>query len=203
MTLDPVPLAVASRRAAMLTLVGALIVLATLAFGARQLRDVDAKVAAKRQEIARLDGEIASRNQQIAALREQTDQLRTGIDRISREVVRSGDRQLVQATRELAPVASWVRPRASVVQQGPNQFVFSLWVDTDRPDAIQRVTYELNHPSFRDRQLVSSDAASGFRVQYRGWGCLERVVVRVVTAAGATAPIDFDMCKSLGWRSGD
>ena len=79
-------------------------------------------------------------------------------------------------------------------------YAFSLWVDgpPGAMEAIESVTWEFNHPTFRQQLQVGRDRRSGFRVGYTGWGCLSVVAV-TINVRGVTDPphVDFNMCASL------
>jgi hypothetical protein len=79
-------------------------------------------------------------------------------------------------------------------------YAFALWVDgpAGALQAIDSVSWEFNHPTFRQQLQVGRDRSSGFRVGYTGWGCLSVVAVTLNVRGVADPPhVDFDMCASL------
>ncbi|MGE3401824.1 MAG: ATP-binding protein [Vicinamibacterales bacterium] len=79
-------------------------------------------------------------------------------------------------------------------------YAFSLWVDgpADALQAIDEVSWEFNHPTFRQKVQVGRDRNAGFRVGYTGWGCLSVVAVTLHVRGAVDPPhVDFNMCASL------
>ena len=80
--------------------------------------------------------------------------------------------------------------------------LFKIWIDGP-PEALSRlqsVQYEFNHPTFRQKQMIGRDRASGFAVGYTGWGCLTSVMVTFTLRDRQAAPPphrDFDMCAAI------
>jgi hypothetical protein len=58
----------------------------------------------------------------------------------------------------------------------------------------------MDDPSFSD-PLLKTSPADGFKGSYKGWGCLEQVVVLIEYVDTNRSPeiTEFDMCKALGW----
>jgi hypothetical protein len=64
-------------------------------------------------------------------------------------------------------------------------------------DDIARVDYLFDHPTFRQKKYSSTNAARGFEVSYRGWGCLNKVVATITLVDGRTLERTYDMCALL------
>jgi hypothetical protein len=64
--------------------------------------------------------------------------------------------------------------------------------------AVAKITYRMDDPSFND-PLLKATPADGFRGSYKGWGCLEQVVVLIEYVDPDRSPeiAEFDMCKAL------
>jgi hypothetical protein len=79
---------------------------------------------------------------------------------------------------------------------------FTLWIDvpSDRKREIRQVSYRFNNSTFQRKLQGSSDAPTGFRVSYRGWGCLEQVRITLSLRDGSELPLDFNMCAAIGWK---
>lgn len=231
----------ASRRAALLTAVGALIVLGSLIYSAWKLTALSATVSAKQDELRALQAreeqlksileehkrQDADVLQDLERLKKEREGLQAEIDSLktSRQVqakqnltLRDSLRQiestvkraeapdLAYTVNRLTPISALVTPRAQeklisglVTSDGKQIYDFSLWLDIpDQEKAkIQEVSYEFNHPTFRQPRQVSSEPSTGFRVGYRGWGCLSSVIITIRPREGEPEKIDFDMCRAL------
>lgn len=236
------PIRRASRRAAGITAMGAVVLFGAFAYGIWHVQDAHKKVLAKQEQIQKLEVEeqglrkrLAQHTEEDGALlaaisehmkkREELENERRQLEaeiaslRASRQTLQH-EKEVYQSTlasihkeventalsakvEDLTPVSAAVTPRAAAqpVPGASRTYDFSLWVEV--PDAktqrITSVTYEFNHPTFPQKQQISSDAARRFQVGYRGWGCLRSVIITLKTAEGAAEKIDFDMCKALGW----
>jgi hypothetical protein len=78
---------------------------------------------------------------------------------------------------------------------------YTIWLDlTDKQKKqIHEVEYQFDHPSFKQKTQVSSDAKKGFLVSYKGWGAIDSVPIKVRYNDGHSAGTDLDMIKALGW----
>jgi transcription initiation factor IIF auxiliary subunit len=244
-------LARGSRRAAGLTIVGALIVFGALAYSARSLsslqqqrelltKDLKEKQLAingleqKDQELLRNlqahtqeDADVTKEIESLRASREQLQKevdsllrskevlsgesatLRDSLQKIQSETYKLDRPDLARTVKGLTPVSARVAPQASSVEvsglktsDGRQVFDFSLWlvVPSDDRNSIQQVSYLFNHPTFRQKTMTSADASTGFRIGYRGWGCLSSVIITITLKDGSSDKTDFDMCKKL-WES--
>jgi hypothetical protein len=116
--------------------------------------------------------------------------------------------QDVKAPGAVKPIvlsaAADIIPRASYQERSgeKNSYDFSLWLDVpeDQRQKIKSVTYVLNHPTFAQKEYASSKSEDGFRVGYRGWGCLNTVLIRI-ERQGAGSQITFRMCDELMGRT--
>jgi hypothetical protein len=98
------------------------------------------------------------------------------------------------------PVAADIVPRASFTErkEEKDSYDFSLWlgVPEEQKAGIRRVVYIFNNPTFKQKEYESQQASDGFRIGYRGWGCLDRVIIRIELQS-ANSHIDFNMCEAL------
>lgn len=111
------------------------------------------------------------------------------------------------ASAALAPV----RPLAAVdikpVVEAPEvegkhgiyDFSISLRIPPEQRDHVRKATYTFNHPTFKRRAQSSTQPENGFRVGYRGWGCLNEVGVTLDLDDGGQVVLSINMCSQLGW----
>lgn len=101
---------------------------------------------------------------------------------------------------EPLPLTAVVQPRASAKPLGSKgSYSFELWLDVpeDRAREIQRVTYVMDHPTFRQKELVSEERSTGFKTGYVGWGCLDSVDVTLRLANEKSETLNFDQCSAI------
>ncbi len=99
----------------------------------------------------------------------------------------------------LAQTADIVPHAAYTERKGEkDKYDFSLWLDVpaEQQAGIQRVVYTFNNPTFKQKEYASTDAASGFKVGYTGWGCLDTVHIKI-ERRGVNSYIIFKMCDAL------
>jgi hypothetical protein len=150
--------------------------------------------------------------QSIVVLRGQVDTYAKTLNQVKTDVNQYGGAQLQKTVQQAAPITTEVKLQASKTEvpgnfnpNGAQVYDFKLWVEASRETLapITSVRYEFNHPTFPPKLKVqeSSNRDDGFRVGYRGWGCLRSVIVTFTLAEpkGAPPKIDFDMCAALGW----
>jgi len=143
---------------------------------------------------AQLESEIASKKSQIEELRVEEETLRENISKLVK-VLNKRD------SIEITPNA-----RADIVgglkdATGHQIYDFALWISVPEElgPEIERVEYEFDHPSFRSKTQISREPANGFRVGYRGWGCLALITIHVFLRDGTSYTMYFDMCEALDW----
>jgi hypothetical protein len=91
-----------------------------------------------------------------------------------------------------------VNPHAEYAKTGKERYNFSLWVDIPealRP-SVKRVSYYFNHPSFSQKLYQVTDASTGYRFTYSGWGCLANVKI-TVHLENRDIEIEFYMCDAI------
>jgi hypothetical protein len=149
-------------------------------------------------------------NKRLEVARDQAQQYRESLTTLSNRIGSYGNPEWTKAAVAVEPLTARLRVRASAVPRrgvrtstGDQTYDFALWIDG--PDAaldrVKSVTYEFNHPTFRQKVQQSSDRAAKFRVGYVGWGCLASVIVTlepVDAGREKSASIDFNMCGALG-----
>jgi len=64
---------------------------------------------------------------------------------------------------------------------------------------IEKVVYDFNHSSFKNRYSTSTNPANGYAISYNGWGCLRNLIATIYFHDGSTSQIEIDMCNEIGW----
>ena len=168
---------------------------------------------------AALEEERLKLTTEIEGLRAERDGLREGMAAVSAALAPGGEGgvgtgkptknggALKVVSRELEvmiPTSARARPRAARRPGSGDTSEFSVWLEMPAAVAgqVERVTYLFNHPSFRDKNRTSTEAASGFKVTYTGWGCLDSVVATIQRKSGEREKMVFNMCELLA-REGE
>jgi hypothetical protein len=78
---------------------------------------------------------------------------------------------------------------------------FSVNLPKARASEVLKVEYFFNHPTFQPKTKTSFDAASGFAINYLGWGCIHEVKVTLITRNESRTELPaFDMCAAPAWK---
>lgn len=85
------------------------------------------------------------------------------------------------------------------VMGSKDTYDFSLWLDVPnkQKNRIKKVIYVFNHPTFKNKEFVSNNQTDGFKVGYRGWGCLSNVTIKIQGKDGGESLILLNMCGAL------
>ena len=170
--------------------------------------DVTKELEALRASREQLQKEVESLQRTKTVLSGESDSLRSSLQKIQTETYKYDRPDLARVVKGLTPISARVSPQASSLEVsgqttgGKQVFDFSVWLNVPAEDrnSIEKVSYLFNHPTFRQNTMISSDASTGFRIGYRGWGCLSSVIITISLKDGSSDKIDFDMCKKL-WES--
>ncbi len=174
----------ASKLAAIFTLFGFLIVIASISYSTFKLATLNKKLGAKKEE-------IHNKKEELDGLQKKIDQLNQTIDIL-----------------KYAPISSLITPKAFAVpitglRDAENRQIydFTLWIDLpySRRQEIQSVEYKFEHSTYFDKLKTGREPSNGFSVSYRGWGCLNVVGLTALLENGDKVQTSFDMCKALGW----
>ena len=175
-----------------LVLLGAAFLLFSVYYSASRLTPLENEIASKRLELAKLQQEEEAYKVRIAELQASYSRLRANAESLySVKVTPSNQVYEVKAT---------AKATGRTLSHGRPEYKFTLLINS--PPAtladIAKVTYRLEHETFRQKDYVATDAASQFSTGYVGWGCLTSVKVSVLLKSGVTQDFDFNMCRSLG-----
>jgi DNA primase len=185
----------ASFRAGVASLLGLALVISALFYSSLKLRTLQnntanaaRKLETTQAELKAADENLRNITEEIAIANEQRRRLN-----IFRQKLQS------PLTEQLEVKTNKVQTDQSMAD-GRKLYDFAVWVEAPKPvlDRIDSVEYRFEHPSFRQHSLSSYDESTGFRVQYRGWGCMDVVPIIIhPKLSAATGAIDFDMCAKL------
>jgi hypothetical protein len=181
----------ASRRAAVLSLLGFLIVLVSLAYSAYELRAVNRMLSAKKTEVNGLQRQEAELREKVSNESSKYNNLKANIEKLySVQVTPQNEVYEVKATAQAT----------GKVTNNLAEYRFAIYINspTDVLNKIAKVIYTFDHPSFSHPVQEITDGTARFTTQYVGWGCLDNVGVKILLKDGTERSIDFDMCKSLG-----
>jgi len=215
-----------SNRAALVSLVGALILLGAIVVSALSLSRLEAEAKDRRAELASLEAvtekqrdraqqaraeaervqkELEEGRLELAALEKEKQSLTYQWEVASRTLgeQRTLTREIGENQRRELPLSLLVEPRTEAVPLSENRFEFRLWLEVpeERRSALEKVTYVFNHPTFPEPEQTSTDAARGFPVSYVGWGALSRVIIRLHEKGGKTEEIAFNMHEAINKTS--
>jgi Skp family chaperone for outer membrane proteins len=176
---------------------------------------VEAK--ANRDDLA---ADIEAKTRQLTEKLRELEQAESELGQLKQAIDKSSDSALQKRVETIAPNSPSPKPSPAVTAAKPaietvakvrfskpptgeklgerTYYPLRLSVDipADRSGEISRVEYYFNHPSFVPRLRTSFDAASGFALAYRGWGCIRDVTVTLIGRDESRHPISFDMCKA-------
>lgn len=183
-------LAKASRRAALLSLSGILIVVASVAYSGYRLYELNLQITALQTRKSALETEVQQAETKLTNLQNNIQGLSYA------KVTPQNQVYQLQATAKARP-GVLTSDRKAV-------YDFSIFVNAsdDVLNNIAKVTYDFSHPTFREPHQESMDREGKFAVRYVGWGCLSKVGVTVYLKDGTSQSIPFDMCQSLGGEWG-
>jgi hypothetical protein len=188
-----------SRVSVTMIIFSAVLLLGSVVYSVTRLAPLEKEVAAKRDEIATLEDTKRQRELEVAAAEQRLANLRGNIENLYAVRLTEGD-----SVFELRASA---RATDRTSARGP-LYDFSVFINAARStiDAIERVTYLFDHPTFRRKTQTSTDPSNNFKVGYLGWGCLTNVSAKVQFESGEESEIKFNMCQSLGpqwWQEKD
>jgi hypothetical protein len=85
-------------------------------------------------------------------------------------------------------------PTSDVFKERP-VYQVRVWVELpkDRAADVLKVEYFFDHPSFVPKLMTAFEGDTGFRITYRGYGCVPSTAT-LVGVDGSKHPLPFDMC---------
>jgi hypothetical protein len=188
-----------------------------LAKAQAELNQKQADLASSERDLAALKGQIDTTKAELIL---KSDQLSTQVKQFEKE--RATVQTSVAALAKAAPAAAAITERlpfATVAvpharaerlpepAKGPAagkeptyRFYLSLSVPQARRDQIAKVVYTFDHPTFKHKDMTSTDPSNNFEVNYVGWGALTNVTITITTRDGKTEQMPFNMVHALDWR---
>jgi hypothetical protein len=169
-----------SRRNAVLTVASGLLILGSLTFSAYRITEGEERVSALRTK----QDSLAHRNDSLA---ERIAQLTRVVDSLTGPLAKV---VVPQSTATLVPHAT------TAAGQPLSDYVISLKVPEGRQKEIATVTYHFDNATALVQQRSSTNAANGFAVSYRGFGCFGVIHIEIVLTDGRHTDIPFDQCST-------
>lgn len=157
---------------AALTVMGFVIIVSSLIFSYTQIREKEARV----NELTELEDQLAKKIEEQEAL-------------------------IKEYEWASSPLAIMAQTKAITLNgirdpQGRQVYDFSIWLQVPvlLKDKIVKVSYYFDHPTMIKKNRESQEAANGYSVSYRGWGCLSSVIITVSLTDGTIHKLDFNQC---------
>jgi hypothetical protein len=192
-----------SRVSLVLMLLGAAFLLFSILYSRAQVRPLEMEIEKKKMMIATLEKKIEAKKAEEAALNARIQERQAQYEKLK---ANTEELYAVRVTpsQQVYQVKATAIATGRTLANGLPEYRFSLLINTPPAtlNEIAKVTYRMNHPSFKRPINEVTDAASRFAYTYTGWGCLNSVKVTVQLKSGVTHDFDFDMCRSLGQEWG-
>ena len=165
-----------------LMVIGLGMILVAIGNGMRSLKDYEAQLASKQNELTQLKSDIKQIDDEIDTL------------------------QHAPLETLIKPKAIGITTgKKTVITSGPDKGAegdlvnFTLWIDVPncRRNEIREVRYKFPHPSYLSDVRVGRDPSNGFAVSYAGWGAVDIVPVTVVKTDGGNIEIPFHFYEDV------
>lgn len=186
------------RRTRVFSLVLVALLLIAVGAGAYALRL--SRIARQQQRYAETQQRLAEeRNQEIERLVLQSSELQGRIESFN-QLLQGPIEDLITLRARSEP---YTQSGSQVVDRANRPlYLITCWVEVPdvRKAEIREVIYRFPHDSFYPREKESRNWSNGYAISYTGWGCLNRVDVRIVMRDGSAVDTSFDLCRALGWR---
>ncbi len=181
-----------SRISLFLVVLGASFLAFSVYYSASRLTPLENEISAKRAAIEELKSKEAFLKSSIGKLQASYDKLRSNTESLYSVKV--------TPTQQVYEVKATARATGMRYSNGLPEYTFSLFINSSPATLadIKSVTYRMDHPTFKQKDYVSTDENSQFSASYKGWGCLTSVEVTVLLKSGASQKLNFNMCRSLG-----
>lgn len=121
----------------------------------------------------------------------------------------SGDPQLAERLAASGTAVPWqghplfVRATRSFITRRNDRPLYAVRLSIDGSTEglaqIASVAYDFDDPSFNPREKLSDDRESGFMIEYKGYGCVHSVDVKLQGVGGEKRVLEFPMCRVMGW----
>ena len=199
----------ASKRAGWLSLLGLLVIGGSIGGSLTQLRALQEQLRETEQRVTEASERLRAADEERRSVERRRDELKAEVESLEQQwkvaslelsKVRAFSGNLSETLVRDAPLSAVVVPQAAARRIDGDTFDFSLWLEIpqERNGEIARVDYVLNHPSFgKNNTLTSTEPEGGFRVSYRGWGALDRVIIRLHLRSGDPDELVFNHYEAL------
>lgn len=174
-----------------MVLLGAICLIGSLVYSATRLAPLEQEIQQKTERLDELAKTEQAFQQRIAQAKAEYASLKQNIE----------DLYAVKVTKEnrVFEVKATAKATGEKIGDKP-AYNFAVYINA--PEAtlnqIKKVTYVFNHPTFQHPERIATDPANRFEIRYYGWGCLNKVEVKLWLKSGEQKEMNFNMCKSLG-----
>jgi hypothetical protein len=175
-----------------LVLIGTGFLLFSLYYSTSKLTPLETEIAEKKRLIEELGVQENTQRERIEELEKTYATLKNSAEELYSVRVTPSNR--------VYEVKASARSTGRVLRTGLPEYRFAMYINSpeDVLKEIRRVTYRMEHPTFKQKTYSSTDAKSRFEASYVGWGCLSMVSVNVELSNGQSQRLGFNMCTSLG-----
>jgi hypothetical protein len=95
------------------------------------------------------------------------------------------------------------RDIASMPKESPEfNYYLCLGLADSVRNKITKVDYLLNSPALKQKHLISVNPLDSFKVNYKGWGCIDTVSIFIFKKDTVRDTLYFRMCDNLRLRGG-
>lgn len=170
-----------SRRSALYSAIGMIILFGSLLYSYEQLRTLEQRRFDVQGQINKLTTEKNDLQETIDKLINQRETLEGPIERIAKPFVSAS-----------------VIPNLTS-SKGEKVYYFLLWIDLPegRKAEIKRVEYHWNDPSHFSPVAESTEASNGYAVSYRGKECDPNLVIDLILQNKQAKTVPFSMCDAV------
>lgn len=152
------------------------------------------------REIAQLEAERARLLEQGKLYEQSRAEVRQSLTKLGASVRDPAEQKQLAAAFPITAVAA---PKASAekIAGSDKLYTFAAWLEVpkERAPEIARVRYRFDHPTFRVKELSSTDARRNYRVEYKGWGALTHVVITIELRDGREEQMPWNMHQAISW----
>ena len=186
----------ASSRAGIASLLGVALVILALLYSSLKLRRLQIETTDAAQKLENTQAQLAAADERLRRVKKEIATANEEMQRLN-----TFRQKLQSPLTEQVQVKTNAVPTGQSLADGSKIYDFAVWVEAPEPvlNRIASVEYRFEHPSFTQQSHISNDESTGFRVQYRGWGCLDVVpiIIHPKSSSATGGAIDFDMCAKL------
>ena len=202
-----------SNISALLSLVGFVIILGSLAFSYTEIKQKIKIVNELNTKKDALILDIKTQEQKYSRLADEEKKLLSIIEsqenlniellneeKILSQTIKFQEKRIKELELASSPEAIVAQTKSvkldGITNKGRQIYDYSIWLQTPilLKDRIEKVDYFFDHPSMLKKHRESKESSNGYSVSYRGWGCLEPVLITVHLTDGEIFKLNFYQC---------